>query len=120
LVRWHIDAAFAVHPNFRSHTGGVMTYGGGAVQSISCKQKLNTRSSTEAELVGAYDGATMILWTKLFMMEAQGYEITHTILYQDNKSAIALTRNKWQEKLQQKDESSNIRYFFLADQDLQI
>jgi hypothetical protein len=93
LVRWHIDAAFAVHPDFKSHTGGVMTYGGGAVQSISRKQKLNTRSSTEAELVGADDGATMILWTKLFM-EAQGYEITHNILYQDNKSAILLeTKN---------------------------
>jgi hypothetical protein len=88
LVHWHINAAFAVHPNFRSHTGGIMTYGGGAAQSISRKQKLNTRSSTEAKLVGV-NGVTMILWMKLFM-EAQGYEITHNILYQDYKSAIIL------------------------------
>jgi hypothetical protein len=71
IIKWHVDASFAVHPDFRSHTGGVMTYGGGVIQSISRKQKLNTRSSTKAELVGADDAATMILWTKLFM-EAQG------------------------------------------------
>ena len=52
VVKWYVDASFAVHPDFRSHTGGVMTMGKGAIQSTSKKQKLNTRSSTEAELVG--------------------------------------------------------------------
>ena len=51
--------------------------------SMSRKQKLNTRSSTEAELVDADDMSTMVLWTKLFM-EAQGVEIKKNILYQDN------------------------------------
>ena len=37
-----------------------MTFGKGAVQSLSKKQKLNTWSSTKAELVGA-DIATQIL-----------------------------------------------------------
>ena len=70
IIKWCIDAAFAAHPDFKSHTGGTMTFGHGAVQSLSRKQKLNARSSTEAELVGADDGATPTLWTKLFM-EAQ-------------------------------------------------
>ncbi|MGC9293583.1 MAG: reverse transcriptase domain-containing protein, partial [Acidobacteriaceae bacterium] len=74
VIKWYVDSAFGVHPDLKSHTGAVMTYGGGAAQSISRKQKLNTRSSTEAELVGADDAATMILWTKLFM-EAQGHTI---------------------------------------------
>ena len=26
VIKWHVDASFAVHPDFRSHTGGVMTY----------------------------------------------------------------------------------------------
>ena len=69
-IKWYVDASFAVHPDFRSQTGGTMTFGKGAVQSLSKKQKLNTRSSTEAELVGADDVATQILWTKHFM-EAQ-------------------------------------------------
>ena len=43
-----------------------MTLGEGSIIAMSKKQKLNTRSSTEAELVGADDAATMILWTGLF------------------------------------------------------
>ena len=54
---------------------------------MSMKENLNTRSSTEAELVGADDAATMILWTGLFM-EQQGYPLDKNILFQDNKSAI--------------------------------
>ena len=62
------------------------------MQSISWKQKLNTRSSTEAELVAADDTTVMILWTKLFL-EEQGYALEKNILYQDNKSAILLEEN---------------------------
>ena len=67
-------------------------FGHGAVQSNSRKQKLNTKSSTDAELVGADDMSVMILWTKLFM-EAQGYDVKKNILYQDNKSTILLEVN---------------------------
>ena len=69
-----------------------MTFGDGAIQSVSRKQKLNTRSSTEAELVAADNLATMILWTKLFW-EDQGYHVEKNILFQDNKSAILLETN---------------------------
>ena len=44
-----------------------MTFRIGAVQSLSKKQKLNTRSSMEAKLVGADDVANQMLWTKHFM-----------------------------------------------------
>ncbi|MGC8532993.1 MAG: Ty1/Copia family ribonuclease HI, partial [Acidiphilium sp.] len=87
-----------------------MTYGGGAAQSISRKQKLNTRSSTEAELDGADDAATMILWTKLFM-EAQGHTIEKNILYQDNKSTILL-ENNGKRSSSKRTRAFNIRYFF--------
>jgi hypothetical protein len=43
VLKWHVDAAFGVHPDFKSHTGAVMTLGEGAAQSISRKQKLNTK-----------------------------------------------------------------------------
>ena len=73
IVRWWADATFASHPDMKSHTGGAMTLGKGMIQCISQKQKLNTLSSTEAELVGANDVLSHLLWTKNFM-EAQGYK----------------------------------------------
>jgi hypothetical protein len=112
IVKWHVDASFAVHPDFKSHTGAVMTMGSGAVQSFSRKQ--NTRSSTEAELVGADDASTMILWTKLFL-EQQGIEMKHKVLYQDNKSTILLEKNG-KKSSSKRTRALNICYFFLTDQ----
>ena len=114
IVKWYVDAAFAVHPDFKSHTGGVMTFGRGAVQSISRKQKLNTRSSTEAELVGVDDAAAMMFWSKLFM-EAQGYVVDKNLLLQDNKSAILLEKNG-KRSSGKRTRAINIRYFFITDQ----
>ena len=88
--------------------------GRGAVQSISRKQKLNTRSSTEAELVGADDASTPILWTKLFL-EAQGYKVKQNILYQDNKSTMLLLNNG-KKSSSTRTRALNIRYFFMTDQ----
>ena len=109
-----MDAAFAVHPDFKSHTGGVMTFGRGAVQNVSRKQKLNTKSSTDVELVAADDLSVMILWTKLFL-EAQGYKVEKNILYQDNKSAILLETNG-RKRAGKRSRALNVRYFFLTDQ----
>lgn len=114
VVKWFVDASFAVHPDFKSHTGAVMTMGGGAVTSMSKKQKLNTRSSTSAELVGVDDVMTMILWNKLFI-EAQGYIIKKNILYQDNKSSILLEVNG-RKSAGKRSRALNIRYFFVTDQ----
>ena len=91
-ISWWIDASFAVHPNMRSHTGATMSMGKGCPISISTKQKLNTRSSTEAEVVGVNDGMYLVLWVRHFL-EAQGYHITDNIVYQDNQSAMKLENN---------------------------
>ena len=58
----------------------------------STKQKLNTKSSTEAELVGASDYLPNTIWLKLFM-EAQGYKMSETVFEQDNESAIRIEEN---------------------------
>jgi hypothetical protein len=118
IVKWHVDTAFAVHPDYKSHTGMTMLLGakgnGGAIETMSRKQKLNTRSSTHAELVGADDATNMILWTKHFM-EGQGIPITDNVLLQDNKSAILL-ENNGAKSAGKRSRALNVRYFFLADQ----
>jgi hypothetical protein len=60
----------------------------------STKQKLNTRSSMENEIVGADDFMPAICWTRYFM-EAQGYQVNDNVLFQDNKSAILLRGEEW-------------------------
>jgi hypothetical protein len=72
VLKWWVDASYAVHPDMRSHTGGAMTLGKGVVFGTSTRQKLNTKSSTEAELVGVNDVMPQALWTRYFI-EAQGY-----------------------------------------------
>ena len=114
VIKWYVDSSFVVHPDFCSHTGVIMTYGRGSLQSMSKKQKLNTRSSTKAELVGADDASTLILWTKLFM-ENQGYTIEKNILFQDNKSTILL-KNNGKKSSSKRTRALNIHYFFLTDQ----
>ena len=75
---------------------------------------MNTRSSTEAELIGADDLSVMMLWTKLFM-EAQGYHIEKNILMQDNQSAMKLEKNG-KKSSSKRTRHLNIKYFFLTDQ----
>ena len=114
VVKWMVDASFAVHPDFKSHTGAVMSMGKGAMQSISKKQKLNTRSSTEAELVAVDDVMSQILWTKLFL-DSIGYKVEKNILFQDNKSSIILEENG-RRSVGKRNRALNIRYFFVTDQ----
>ena len=92
IVKWWVDAAYAVHENMRSHSGGAMSMGQGVIKSKSSKQKLNTKSSTEAELVGAGDFNPYILWSRYFLID-QGWNIERNILFQDNQSAMLLERN---------------------------
>lgn len=83
FIRWWVDAAFAVHWDFWSHSGAVMMLGKGMIMGGSKKQKINTRSSTEAEIIGVDNYAGPILWTNYFM-EAQGFKPNKTVIYQDN------------------------------------
>jgi hypothetical protein len=113
MVKWSIDASFAVHDDMRSHTGGCGTLGGGAFYAMSSKQKLNTRSSTEAELVGVDDMMGKILWTQLFL-KGQGYDVGPANIAQDNMSAMLLEKNGiWSST--KRTRHLDIRYFFVTD-----
>jgi hypothetical protein len=51
FINWWVDASFAIFPYMKSHTGGAITLGRGMVCTTSTRQKLNTMSSTEGELL---------------------------------------------------------------------
>jgi hypothetical protein len=87
-----VDASYTVHKDMKSHTGGVVSFGRGAAMSKSSKHKLNTKSSTEAELVGASDYLPYPIWAKKFL-GAQGYPLEENVLYQDNQSTIRFEKN---------------------------
>ena len=112
-LKWHADAAFAVHPDMKSHTGVTMTMGKGSIQSTSKKQKLNSGSSTEAELIATDDAVRPMSWTKQFP-EAQGHE-TNSTLHQDNKSAIQLEKNG-RASAGKRSRHLNIGHFHITDQ----
>ena len=66
--------------------------GKGSILNVSTKQKLVTRSSTEAKLVAVNDIMPQLLWARYFL-EEQGYGVETSQLYQDNLSAILLEKN---------------------------
>ena len=77
VMKWWVDAAHILHPDMRGHTGQIMSLGSegqGLVYSGSSKQKINTKISTETELVGASDALPQVLWIQYFI-EHQGYNI---------------------------------------------
>jgi hypothetical protein len=113
LLKWWVDASFAVHPNMRGHSGGWLSLGIGFPIVSSTKQKLNTRSSTETELVGVDEFMPAICWTRYFL-EAQGYGVNDNISYQDNKSAILLEQNG-KASSSKRTKHISIRYFFVTD-----
>ncbi len=91
VLMWYVGASFALHPNLHSHTGGGLTMGRRFPIVSSTKQKLNTISSTESELVSVDNMMPIIVWSCYFLM-AQGYGVTQNVLLQDNKSSMLLEK----------------------------
>ena len=112
LYTW-VDAAYAVHDDFRSQTGGCMSFGHGLIHHKSSIQKLNTKSSTEAEVVATSEYVPHNIWLKNFLLE-QGYFINNNTLFQDNQSAIRMESNG-NKSCTGNSRHVNIRYFFVKD-----
>ena len=111
-IRAYVDASFAVHKEFRSHTGIVVTFGGGGIYFRSTKQRLNTTSSTEAELVAVSDALPYVIHIREFLIH-QGYDLGDATLFQDNMSTIKLIENGRSNS--DRTRHINIRFFFVSD-----
>jgi hypothetical protein len=112
-ITWHLDAAFGVHNYHKSHTGAIMTLGKGCSQSISTKQIVNSRSSTETELISVDDILSKVMWTKLFMQE-QGCKIIDNIVYRENTSAMKMKING-KTSSGKRTRHLEIKYFYVTD-----
>jgi hypothetical protein len=90
--------------------------------AMSLKQKINTKSSTEAELVGVDDAMNFVEWIQLFVGE-QTKSLKDdsiikkfgcdTIVLQDNTSTIQL-ENNGQASSTKRTRHINIRYFYVT------
>ena len=103
-LTWNIGASFVVYPDCKSHIGACLTLGHGSVLSISTKQEVNTKSSTEAELVGVDDSMTFAMWIENFFKSQVKYVLMSSLLKplgsdvtieQNNTSVIQLEKNGW-------------------------
>jgi len=70
----HIDAAYGVHFDAKSHSGSNQTLGRGPIHLKSSKQKLVTKPSTEAEQVSHSDSSAQVMWTSEFLI-SQRYSL---------------------------------------------
>ena len=115
VVRWHIDAAFAIHSDFKSQSGGMAMLHpeGGAIVAGSTRQKINTRSSTIAELVVVGDFLAKILWLQKFL-HGLGYTLNKNVLLQDNTSTILMAKNG-RSCLGKRNHAIDVRYFAIKD-----
>ncbi len=89
----YIDASYGVHKiSGKSHTGCAIVLGdAGVIAARSSKQKIVTKSNTEAELVGLSDSAAHAIHLRNFAI-AQGYSVGPTVIYQYNLSCMALMK----------------------------
>ena len=92
ILKWFIDSAHQMHEDCKGHTGGALTLGQQAVISKSPGQKMNTKSSSETELVGVDDLLPTVLRAKYFI-EAQGYDVERNIIHQNNESTLGMLIN---------------------------
>lgn len=103
------DASFAVHGDMKSHSGIWMSHGRGPILCKCGKQKLVSRSSTEAELITLSDSVSLAAGHVQFL-QAQGIKVVANI-QQDNMSTIALAEKG--RSTSDRTRHVNIRYFFV-------
>jgi hypothetical protein len=113
-VSAYIDAAYGVHSESgKSHTGCAIVLGdAGPLFAKSGKQRIVTKSSTEAELVGLSDTASQAIHLRNFI-GAQGYDMGPAVIYQDNLSCMALMKRGGPSS--ERSRHIDIRHFWLKE-----
>jgi hypothetical protein len=88
------DSSHLLHEDARGHGGIILSLGSAPILTKSYKLKLNTRSSTESELVVLEAATSYSKWWHLLLSELQILKESSIIIYQDNLSAIRMVENQ--------------------------
>ena len=101
-VKWWVDTSYTVNEDLQEKPRAIISLEKITVSKLSTKQKMNGKSSTENKIIRGDEAMTKVLWSKHFT-EAQGYNIAHNTLLQDNKSAVIFEKyGKWSSSKQTK------------------
>ena len=111
-IRAYADASYGVHWDGKSHSGLYIALGFGPVFVRSAKQKIVSKSSTEAELISLSDGCSQVIWSRDFLI-GQGYDLKEALVFQDNTSTIALVKRG--KSASDRTRHIHIRHFFVKD-----
>ena len=108
----YVDASYGVHPGSLSHSGVIIMIGLGPIYIKSSKQKIVSKSSTEAELIALSDASSQVIWTRNFLI-SQGHELGPAKVRQDNKSTMAMVEKG--RSTSERTRHISVRYFFIKD-----
>ena len=92
-LKAYVDASFASHTDGKGHTGCVIKWGDTTITTISKKQRIATKDSTEAELVALSDMTREVEQMNEYL-EEQGVNLELPVVYQDNMSTITLVSDE--------------------------
>ena len=114
-IRVYIDVAYGVHHGGgKSHTGCAVVLGdAGVLDARSAKQKIVTKSRTEAELVSLSDSAAQAIHLRNFVVVQVGHSVGLVVIYRENLSCIGLMERGGIGS--ERSMHINIRHFWVAE-----
>jgi len=110
-----VDASYACHPDFKSHSGCTLHIGkdSASLITISKKQKITADSSTSAEFIATHIIAKEIMWARNLLQSLRYPQDDPTTLFEDNTSTIAMIKNRSNGK---KTKHIEVRYNLIREQ----
>ena len=89
-IEVYCDASHLLHEDGKGHSGAVVMFAGNHIYSQSSKQKIQARSSTEAELIALDDITTYVVWLRHLLHELGINQSKASTIYQDNISGMEI------------------------------
>ena len=84
-IKLCFNVSYGIHSDCKSHTGGAIYWVWSVLLSKFQKQKLNTKSPTEAKIIGVIYYVPNVIWARMFL-GTEGFVIEENILFQHNQS----------------------------------